>query len=370
MADSDRPTASTSDVETKTSELKLIEEAQTPEEKRNALATLTTSANLDYSLKKYEDAAEKYSHATELQASINGEMSPQNADLLYLYGRCLFKVAILKNDVLGGSGAVDKDAGKKGGKSGKKSALGQAEREKEKEKERRGGALFEDGMGDDDEEEEEEEEEGEGGEPEEEEDDLGVAYEVLDMARVLFEKQVEAGFESKDEAKQVKERLADVRDLQSEISLENERFDDAVVDSKAALGLRMELNGKESELIAEAHYKLALAYEFSFNTSVRDAQEQQDPAALLSGLVGGGAGDSSSAMAGAASVASKADPKKLWSAVEHMAQAIESCEARVEIETKKLEKLSADEKLKKEKDIAEVKDIVGDMIPRVSPRQI
>lgn len=70
---------------------------------------------------------------------------------------------------------------------------------------------------------------------EEEEDDLAAAFEVLDLARVLFTKkleQPEAG-EAKGKGKEVgdssatrhdKERLADTHDLLAEISLENERY--------------------------------------------------------------------------------------------------------------------------------------------------
>ena len=84
--------------------------------------------------------------------------------------------------------------------------------------------------------------EGEGGDEEEEEDDLAVAFEVLDLARVLFSKKIEqpeapstettSDPASTDKGKEVgdspvtshvKERLADTHDLLAEISLENER---------------------------------------------------------------------------------------------------------------------------------------------------
>src|SRR6201996_5588170 len=82
------------------------------------LTELTNAANLQYSLKKYNEAAELYSEATELQAELNGEMAPENAELLYLYGRCLYKVAVAKSDVLGGQVAAEK---KKQGANGETS---------------------------------------------------------------------------------------------------------------------------------------------------------------------------------------------------------------------------------------------------------
>lgn len=74
-------------------------------------------------------------------------------------------------------------------------------------------------------------EEGEG--EEEEEDDLAVAFEILDLARVLFTKKLEEQQEGDDKGKSVgdspmirhiNERLADIHDLLAEISLENERY--------------------------------------------------------------------------------------------------------------------------------------------------
>ena len=65
------------------------------------LDDLNAQATLKYSVKDYDAAAELYSEATELQAELNGEMSPLNAELLYKYGRCLYHVAVKNSDVLG-----------------------------------------------------------------------------------------------------------------------------------------------------------------------------------------------------------------------------------------------------------------------------
>lgn len=72
-----------------------------------------------------------------------------------------------------------------------------------------------------------------GAEAEEEEDDLASAFEVLDLARVLFAKRLEQPEHEEDKGKSVgdspmtkhiKERLGDTHDLLAEISLENERL--------------------------------------------------------------------------------------------------------------------------------------------------
>lgn len=115
------------------------------------------------------------------------------------------------------------------------------------------------------------------GEAGEDDDDFVNAYEVLDLARVLLLKRLEEEQTGKGKeielsavVWQLKERLADTHDLQAEISLEGERFPNAVVDSRAALNLKKELYPSESSLIAEAHYKLSLALEFSSVTQQKN----------------------------------------------------------------------------------------------------
>lgn len=67
-----------------------------------SLADLSAKATALYAHKNYEEAAEVYAQAAEMQAEMNGEMSTENAEILFLYGRSLFKVGQSKSDVLGG----------------------------------------------------------------------------------------------------------------------------------------------------------------------------------------------------------------------------------------------------------------------------
>ncbi|KAK4229615.1 hypothetical protein QBC38DRAFT_471740 [Podospora fimiseda] len=277
-----------------------------------SLADLSAKATALYAHKNFEDAAELFARAAEMQAEMNGEMSPENAEILFLYGRALFRVGQSKSDVLGGKAPEKKQAKPKasnGSNSSKKNGVEKAEAKVEKavssaaaetvtKKEETSTETkkplfhFE---GDenfvDSEEEEEDEEEGEG-EDEEEDDDLGTAFEILDLARVLLEKKLESA-QAEDEAKQgkgkeadtgengaspkvrhIKERLGDTHDLLAEISLENERYPNAITDSRASLKYKQELYPFESEIIAEAHFKLSLALEFASVTksSEDDAQ--------------------------------------------------------------------------------------------------
>ena len=271
------------------------------------LDDLTAQATARYAIKDYDAAAELYSRATELQAKINGEMSPNNADLLYAYGRCLYHVAVSNSDVLGSKIAGEKrDDGEKRAKrrklDGPDSSISAAKREEKiaveaethiaEEKE----ALKPDTKAEATEskpyfqftgdENFDESDEGDGDEAldavdeeDAEEDDFLNAYEVLDLARILLQRKLEEMQSTEGKAKmqgdsesikQLKERLADTYDLQAEISLEGERFPSAVVDLKAALELKQGLFPQYSSLLAEAHYKLSLALEFSSVTQQKD----------------------------------------------------------------------------------------------------
>ncbi|TGO12277.1 hypothetical protein BTUL_0091g00220 [Botrytis tulipae] len=273
-----------------------------------SLAEYCAKGTAEYAQKRYDDAVDHYAQAAELQAEINGEMSPENAEILFLYGRALFKVAQQQSDVLGGRAGGEKQKPKK--KNGakkvdaiaeedetvktedeKKDEAGKTEAEEKADKVTEeevaiianGGAakkeessstnpnkpLFtftgDENFEDSDEEEEEAEEE------DEEDDPLNIAFDILDLTRVLFEKRLQAdegegkGKETGDNpmTTHIKERLADTRDLLGEISLENERFPAAVADFKESLALKQSLFPEEDEQIAEAHYKLSLALEFA-----------------------------------------------------------------------------------------------------------
>ena len=202
-------------------------------------------------------------------------------------------------------------------------------------------------------------------EAEEEEDDFANAFEVLDLARVLLLRKLDtvqqSTLESSDkgkyvpsidltpEVREIKNRIADVHDLQAEISLEGEKFSNAVVDLKAALALYEELLPIESEYLAECHFKLSLALEFS-------SVHQQQPQALDND----------------GQVAEPEGPLEFDEAVrqeaaEQMEKAIQSCKLRIEKEEQDLIISKDDEKKKHEAraKIDDVKDMVTDMEQRL-----
>ena len=56
---------------------------------KEKLSELSQAASIHYSTKNFPAAAESYANAVEIQAELNGEMAPENAELLFYYGRAL-----------------------------------------------------------------------------------------------------------------------------------------------------------------------------------------------------------------------------------------------------------------------------------------
>jgi HAT1-interacting factor 1 len=202
----------------------------------------------------------------------------------------LYKVAVAKSDVLGNKVAQEdkkKSKSKKAAKAEAKEASSASNGAKAESKEESveskpffqltGDENWTDSEGEDAEEDDEQEED---------DDDFGYAYETFEMARVLYEKQLEAieGGDATDKgkgkgkaelspkARAIKEKIADCHGFLVDISLENERFHDAISDARAAVALQEELNPFEHENVTEGHYSLSLALEFAANTKVREEQ--------------------------------------------------------------------------------------------------
>ncbi|KAA8910650.1 hypothetical protein TRICI_004084 [Trichomonascus ciferrii] len=189
-----------------------------------------------YALRQYEEAADKFGSACEIYSTKNNS---ENPNLLFTYGKALFKVAVSQSGVLGDNAAAGSGEGVAAGSEDK--SEGQQEGEDEKQQE--------DG----------EEEDGEG----EEQTDFEVAWEILDTTRHLFTKQLEEQEEG-DKKQEIKKNLAETYDLLGEVSLESENFPQACQDLEESLKLRLDLYPIESTLVSESYYKLSLASEFNF----------------------------------------------------------------------------------------------------------
>lgn len=360
------------------------------------LAELIAQATAAYAIKDYAPAADFYSEATEIQAESNGEMAVENADLLYSYGKCLYFLAIKNSEVLGGGAAGAKMSAKPDGKQSKKrKANGEStqSRETKATEEARPEALIPDvaantgsdaiagtdvrpgvetepedkeetpyfqfeGDGDFGDSDEDEDEDADGEAEEEVEDDFANAFEVLDLSRVLLLRKLEhieqnslkesdegkstASNYLRPEVREVKARIADIHDLEAEISFESEKFDVAAEDLKCSLALKKELCTRDSSVLAECHYKLSLALDFS--SRHQEIDKDGNPV---------GKPTFNQAMRDEAAV--------------QMEKAIESCKLRIDKEEKEVAAIT--DQSKKDKallQIEDVKEMVGDMEQRLT----
>ncbi|VDB99901.1 unnamed protein product [Peniophora sp. CBMAI 1063] len=215
-----------------------------------------------FALKKYEDAVGHYATALEKATEQHGaEDAPELADLYLAYGKALLENAIATSDVLGKNG--DKDGAEpeeeidpaKAGKLFSFSGDGDegdaavdlfAEAAKAVAEADAAEASGE-GQGEDDEDEEDD------GEPE---DDFNAAWDALELARSIYEKRA-------DEGELVRLALADTLISLGDVSLETEKFEQAITDYSAGLQHKKDLLPLSSRQIAEAHYKLSMVLDLT-----------------------------------------------------------------------------------------------------------
>ncbi|KAF8217024.1 hypothetical protein K438DRAFT_1925958 [Mycena galopus ATCC 62051] len=219
-----------------------------------SLDTTIEHAKRAFALEKYEQAVEFYATALELVTKKSGDDAPETADLYFAYGKALLENAISQSSVLG------KDQPEDGAEEAQESSsangpilsfTGDAEDTEVDLKDiaaDEGDDAGEDGEGDANEDED--------AEPE---DDFNAAWEVLDLARAIYARQTEEDRADED----VRLKLADTYIALGDVSLETEKFDQAITDYEAGLQLKAVLLPQSSRQIAEAHYKLSMVLDLT-----------------------------------------------------------------------------------------------------------
>ncbi|XP_063854874.1 nuclear autoantigenic sperm protein-like, partial [Scylla paramamosain] len=211
----------------------------------------------------FKSAVTAFKEATESLVELYGEQAAECGDAYYHYGRALLELARKEAGVLG----PDLDgASSQEGSTGKEE---DEEEESEESQEEEEGGKKEEG-----EEEEEEEEDGEGkekdkkegnaaegeGENTEEEEEvttLQCAWEWLDVARVIFDKQ--------EETPEVVKKRAQIRLSLGEVCMESEDYEGAINEFKQCLQMQESVLEKDDRSLAERHYQLGLVYSLSDN---------------------------------------------------------------------------------------------------------
>ncbi|CAE6402252.1 unnamed protein product [Rhizoctonia solani] len=215
-----------------------------------------------FALGNYEEAVDHYATALELARNEYGEDTSQFAELLLAYGRSLIENAISHNTVLPkeeGEGEAPKESDGSSGDS--KAQPGN------------GRIYFGDGASSDGEDvgdetvdtatgdlsavqEDEGGEEDEKADDDEPEDDFHAAWDVLDLARAYYDKQ---------EGDDMKLKLAEAYMSLGDVSMETEKFEQAIADYTSGLAIKTQLLPFYSRQVCEAHYRLALVIDLTPN---------------------------------------------------------------------------------------------------------
>jgi HAT1-interacting factor 1 len=168
--------------------------------------------------KKFEEAIEFFGEALQVHVTKHGEEHPKTAEAYFEYGNVLVQAEEAKANVFGGE--LDKSEGEApaSGKGDDCSAPAAAE----------GGA--EDGG------------------------DMELAWEMLEVSRVVFSEQEEGTYRASWLAK-VHMRLGD-------ISMETGNFEAAIADFKESLAQRETMADANERAIADVHYMLGTAWQY------------------------------------------------------------------------------------------------------------
>ncbi|CAG8541362.1 10524_t:CDS:2 [Paraglomus occultum] len=173
--------------------------------------TLVDEGMKAFALHEYETAVQKLGEASQLIGVSNGQNSREYADVLILYGRALLENSVAQNSVLD-SKVLEKT-----------SAVSEEQPSVNNQ-----GLFFEGGATDNT----------------QNDDDLSVAWEVLDIARIIY---------SKIEGYDAEIKLAEIYISLGDLSLENEALDQAVNDYREALNIKIRRLPADDRQLAEVY---------------------------------------------------------------------------------------------------------------------
>lgn len=224
---------------------------------------LITQGICAYHIQDYPSAVQALSLASELLAAEHGDQHDSLGDVYYYYGKALLELSREEAEPLGDAvtKTIEDDSDSDDTEEPTATTAAAAGEEKPEEAKADNRESVENGEagpssgkkkvdGDSTE------------DGEEDPSDLQVAWEVLELAKIIFENRGESGQRS----------LADTLVLLGEVSLESENFGAAIADIKRGLDILLELQEPNKRLLAETHYKLGIA--LSTNGDMDEAVEQ------------------------------------------------------------------------------------------------
>ncbi|XP_069126094.1 protein HGV2-like isoform X3 [Argopecten irradians] len=219
-------------------------------------------------------AVNQFQEACKVLSKSYGETAKECAEAYYQYGRALLDLARMETGVLGNAlqGVPEDEEGEKsadeqfekGDMEGDSSSTKNSTEDEEEGEE----GTEEEGTEEDEDESEAVEtaeegdtsqDEGSQGEKEGEENaddvsNLQLAWEMLELAKVIY---------LKDEDKAAKLRAADAYLKLGEVSLETEQYTQSISDFTECLNIQKSVLEPDDRSLAETHYQLGLAYSFN-----------------------------------------------------------------------------------------------------------
>lgn len=196
-----------------------------------------------YYMQNYPAAVQALSLASELLVAEHGAKHDSLGDVYFYYGKALLELSREESQPLGD--AVTKNIEED-------SDSDEADTEEDNPEEVKVESSSEEKLPESDTTEE----------TEEEPTDLQLAWEVLELAKIIYENRGESG----------KKKLAETLVVLGEVSLESENFPTAVSDIKSGLEIMNQLTEKNQRILAQTHYKLGIA--LSTNAQMDEAVEQ------------------------------------------------------------------------------------------------
>ncbi|KAJ2805905.1 hypothetical protein H4R20_001899 [Coemansia guatemalensis] len=233
------------------------------------IADLLEVGTRAFALGNWEEAIENFGELSSITEQTFGSESQRYADCLVMYGRALLQHAIEQNALLAQKALAEATTGSSSKDEDKDAAPSKANIKFEGEPDFREVEGLEQAAADSG------VEEGssskgkqadtgvaaaneEGAEAEDEQDDFAAAWDILDLARVIQEKETD----SKSQLK-----YAETLMLLGDVSMESENFAQAVNDFTAALNVKLQHLEDDNRELAELYYKVALAHEYNNDTA-------------------------------------------------------------------------------------------------------
>merc|ERR1712115_61256 len=217
-------------------------------------------------------AVSSLGEACELFTKVYGETAPECAETYFYYGKALLEMARLESGVLGNAldGGEEDDSQEETENEEGEEKDGVADGEKEKNGEAGGETTMETESKSEGETVEGGEKEGDDKNEQEAEDEedpsnLQLAWEMLELAKMVFTAQIEGAQKANlsDGLKATLEkRLCETYLTLGEVSLENENYVQAVEDISLCLERQQASLPADSRSIAETHYQLGVALGF------------------------------------------------------------------------------------------------------------